>query len=682
MTDTHRNLLGNESSPYLLQHKDNPIWWLPWSEAAFLRAEREDKPIFLSVGYATCHWCHVMEGDSFINEEVASVLNDKFVCIKVDREERPDVDTFYMAAVQAMTHHGGWPMSVFLTPDRKPFWAGTFIPRQQFLYVLGEVSKLWKGPDRSKILKSGADLTLYLADRLVAKPPQGHVDNTEIISSYYRSMAAGFDAEFGGFSDAPKFPSAMHVMTLFKIHFLTGEKTCLSMGIRTLDALARGGIHDHLGGGFHRYSTDAQWLIPHFEKMAYDNALLILAYCDAFQLTAHDDYRRVIQSTCNYMMRDLIGPEGQIFSAEDADSEHTEGKFYVWQEAELKQLLTLAEFEKVKEVYSTTPSGNFTVDSRVADLERAAGMKEVLDANILFLPLISALPSENDTLFESAMAKMAAARAKRVRPLLDDKSLTSWSGLAIAALARAARVLSNDSFAQASKMAAEFTLKHHREATPGGQLLRCTRFKMGKIPGFLDDYAGLILGLIELFQTSGEAYWLETAQELQVLQDELFWDKAAGCYFDSDGRDATIIMRTREFGDNAAPSGNSLSATNLAMLSNLTGRPTWRAQSRAIVAANSASLLKYPQAFPYLVGSCVLDCIGIRELDVGRAIVEGTEFRSTVAKHFLPHVLVKISSERKTNEYQVCRFGSCEFPESTLSSAIAKLQMTDTTLSL
>ena len=681
MTATNRNLLGNESSPYLLQHKDNPIWWLPWSEAAFVRAEREDKPIFLSVGYATCHWCHVMEGDSFINEEVAAVLNDKFVCIKVDREERPDVDTFYMAAVQAMTHHGGWPMSVFLTPDRKPFWAGTFIPRQQFIYVLGEISKLWNSPDRGKIVKSGADLTLYLGDRLAGKPSQGHVDNTEIISAYYRSMAAGFDPEFGGFSEAPKFPSAMHVMTLFKVHFLTGDKSCLSMGIRTLDALARGGIHDHLGGGFHRYSTDAQWLVPHFEKMTYDNALIILAFCDAFQITAHGDYRRVIQSTCNYIMRDLTGPEGQILSAEDADSEQAEGKFYVWQEAELQQLLSSAEFSKVKEVYSTTPTGNFSVDSRVADLERAAGMKEVHDANILFLPLASALPSENDSLLASAMAKLAKARSKRVRPLLDDKSLTSWSGLAIAALARAARVLSDANIGQAAQKAARFALKYHRGAEGRG-LLRCTRHNTGKIPAFLDDYSGLIFGLIELFQTTGESAWLESAQELQVLQDELFWDRASGCYFDSDGKDATIIFRTREFGDNAAPSGNSLSALNLAMLASLTGRPTWQAQSRAIVAANSTSLLKYPQAFPFLVGSCVLDSIGIRELAVDKSTVQEADFRSVVAKQFLPHVLFKVSTDPSAGGYQVCRFGSCEFPESTLGSAIAKLKLPDTTLSL
>lgn len=684
------NLLRGQTSPYLRQHQNNPIWWYPWSEQAFADAKSEDKPIFLSVGYSTCHWCHVMEGDSFENPEIANLLNDSFISIKVDREERPDVDAIYMTAVQALTHRGGWPMSVFLTPDGEPFWAGTFVPRQEFVYILKSIASLWTGPDRARVLKSSQDLTSYLKRLSTGTQDEGSfTSDTEIggggglVKNYFDHLAKAFEPEKGGFSDAPKFPSTLHILALFRMYHRSKDKRALAMALKTLDEMARGGIHDQIGGGFHRYSTDDQWLVPHFEKMLYDNALLLWAYTEAFQITGHTDYQRIVKSTANYLARDLQSREGGLFSAEDADSEKCEGKFYVWQENELRALLSDAEFEKIRLVYSVTAEGNFHVDTRVAELEKAAGMTEIKGGNVFFIPSDCALPSENDSVLYAANVKLFAARCKKIRPLLDDKCIAAWNGLGIAGLAKAGHCFQDSNIISSALQAGTFALRVLIDKD--GRLCRHYRDGVRSGSGFLEDYAALALGFLELYQASGDVQWLNGATSLQKAQDQLFWNEESGSYFDADGKDPTIIIRTRDFSDNAIPSGNSMAAYNLLRLGNIMGSLDWLAKYHRVIRANASGLAKYPMAYPLALMSICDNGGAVTELQMRGPLIfdRAQAFWRILRKGFYPHLLISMNNDSAASgeernletSFRICREQSCQLETtdfSDIESAIAK----------
>jgi uncharacterized protein YyaL (SSP411 family) len=575
------NRLGLEKSPYLLQHANNPIWWYPWGEEALAAAKAENKPVFLSVGYSTCYWCHFMEKDSFEKEDVAKLLNAHFISIKVDREERPDVDQIYMDALVAMTGSGGWPMSMFLTPEGKPFFGATVIQHDQFLNVLGEIAKAWKSqPER--ILQGGAEIGQHLARQ--AAPPSAASSSLgeEAFRAFYRQIQKGFDPFYGGFSPAPKFPRSMLLSALLRIHRRTEDGRALLMTKTTLDAMARGGMYDHLGGGFHRYSTDPEWLVPHFEKMLYDNALLAATYLEAHQVTQEAEYARVARGILEYVLRDMTHPDGGFYSAEDAGEVGREGEYYVWKEAEVKTLLTPEEFAKVQTVYGVSAKGNFEHGQ-----------------HILRVRLEDKLPDGSDPILEQARSKLFAARSQRKRPHLDDKVLTSWNGLMIAAMAQGYQALGEERYLRAAQGAARFVLD--RLVTKDGTLLRRWRDGEAKFPAYADDYAFLIHGLLALYQSDFDPAWLKKALALQAAQDRLFWDKDGGAYFFSDGSDKTLLVRGKEFEDGARPSGNSISALNLLQLADLTHRPEWKKRADRIFAAAGGVAAQYPSAFPQLL---------------------------------------------------------------------------------
>lgn len=590
------NRLSKEISPYLLQHAHNPVDWYPWGEEAFVAARAANKPIFLSIGYATCHWCHVMEGDSFEKDDVAAVLNQHFIAVKVDREERPDVDAIYMRAIQAMNQRGGWPLSAALTPEGKPFWGGTFFPREQFKQILGRLSEVWK-TKQLDIEDSAFELMehLKLVEEQISQ--EGAIDPQPLKGFVERELKA-YDPEWGGFGGAPKFPPAMALLALMRIARTQKDDRALAAVIGSLDGMARGGMRDHVGGGFHRYSVDATWLVPHFEKMLYDNALLTLAYAEGFQITRSNEYRDVVQTTLNYVIRDMQGPAGGYFSAEDADSEKTEGKFYVWSLAELRSILSAEELSALRGYFAVEDDGNFQIDRRVEELEEAAGLKAVQKANILHQQKVDRLATLDDPVYKQLVEKLLAVRSKRVRPLRDDKVLASWNGLMIAAMAKSYKVFGEKSWLLSAEKAADFVLTKMRK---DGRLQRSHREGQTRYNAFLEDYAGMIFGLLELYEASFDPRWMRTAVELQALQDELFHDQESGAYFDHDGEDGTILLRSKDFLDNATPAGNSLSAWNLVRLSAMTGVLAYEEKAGQILRKAADLMQRFPGSFPMLM---------------------------------------------------------------------------------
>ena len=586
------NRLARELSPYLLQHAENPVDWYPWADEAFARARQEHKPIFLSIGYSTCHWCHVMEAESFENDDVAGVLNASFVAIKVDREERPDVDRVYMAFVQATTGSGGWPMSVWLTPDLKPFFGGTYFPptarwgRPGFTEILGEVARLW-ADDPGKLIES-ADT---LMDRLRqarrtgldgANGPDSAVAGPETLAQGVEQYVQAFDAAHGGFGSAPKFPRPSEMLFLLREHVRTGDSRLRDMVVRTLLAMADGGMRDHVGGGFHRYSVDAAWRIPHFEKMLYDQSQLTLAFLEAGQLTGEGGFLDVAEDTLTYVTRDLADPEGGFFSAEDADSlvpdgtaatigTKAEGAFYLWTADELDALLG-ADAELVKRRYGVEADGNAPHDPT----------GEFRGKNQLYLALtideVSMRSDQSASEVKDTLARarrvLRDARDRRPRPHLDDKVLAAWNGLMIAALARAAYVFDGQARATPALEAAQRGARFVRARLwDGERLVLHRRYREGQasIDGYAEDYAYLVWGLLELFQVDGDVAWLDWARTLQRRQDELFWDDEHGGWFSTTGSDPSVLLRLKEDYDGAEPSPGSVSAVNLQTLAHLTG---------------------------------------------------------------------------------------------------------------
>jgi uncharacterized protein YyaL (SSP411 family) len=575
------NRLASEQSPYLLQHKDNPVDWYPWGQDAFDRARTENKPIFLSIGYSTCHWCHVMEHESFENPAIADVLSRYFVSIKVDREERPDVDRVYMAFVQATTGSGGWPMSVWLTPSLEPFYGGTYFPpearwgRPGFVEILEEIARVWR-EEQGKVEQSASAIVGRLQS-MRSNGGAGAVPDTSALDRTVGEFASSFDPRRGGFGGAPKFPRPSELLFLLREHARTGATPPRDMVLVTLRAMALGGMRDHLGGGFHRYSVDADWRVPHFEKMLYDQAQLVLAYTEAAQVTGDRFYAEVALDTLDYVRRELTAPGGAFFSAEDADSvppEHAhearphkmEGAFYIWGDEEIQEVLgDSAPVFRAR--YGILPDGNAPNDPQ----------GEFTHKNLLY----TARPIEDvasmtarsadevvDALHE-ARGLLMTRRATRPRPHLDDKVLTAWNGLMIAAFARAARTLDGaEGYLTDAQRAARFVREHLWQPSTR-TLLRRYREGSSGVEGYAEDYAYLAFGLLELFQADGDAAWLEWAMTLQRRQDELFWDPVDGGWFSTTGKDQSVLLRLKEDYDGAEPAASSVSVMNLLTLSHL-----------------------------------------------------------------------------------------------------------------
>ena len=548
------NRLIDETSPYLLQHANNPVDWYAWGPEALERARAEDKPILLSVGYSACHWCHVMERESFEDREIAGRMNESFVCIKVDREERPDIDSIYMSAVQAMTGQGGWPMTVFLTPDGKPFYGGTYFPPEDrggmpaFPRVLEAIARVYR-EDRGSVVSTTGELLKRMQQVAVGA---GGLEplTADVAYQAYRGIAGHFDDRHGGVGLEPKFPQAMTYEFLLRYYVRTQEPDALDMVELTLDRMANGGIYDQLGGGFHRYSTDTYWLVPHFEKMLYDNALLVRLYLHAYQVTGKPLYKKVVEETLDYVGREMTDPLGGFYSSQDADSEGVEGKFFVWRPEEIVSVLGAADAAVFNRYFGVTPKGNFEGHS------------------ILNVAPETASDGEPDPLLRSSRAKLFDEREKRVRPDRDDKVLTAWNGMMLAAFAEAAAVLSRADYLNIADQNANFLLFNLRE---DGRLLRTYKDGRAKLKGYLEDYAFLIDGLLALHEVDFDQSWLGEAVALGRDMVDLFWDEPSGQFYDT-GRDhESLVIRPRDISDNAIPSGSSTATDALLRLAVVTG---------------------------------------------------------------------------------------------------------------
>ena len=595
----HANRLLNEKSPYLLQHAHNPVDWYPWSDDAFKKAGDDNKPIFLSIGYATCHWCHVMEKESFEDTEAARYLNDTFICIKVDREERPDIDAVYMAACQMLTGSGGWPLTIFMAPDKKPFFAATYIPKENrfgrpgLIELCRSIRTMWTS-EKGKLLNASGSISENLGKAFDFIPGQDLDDS--ILDKAYLQFEQSFDARFGGFGSAPKFPTPHQLLFLLRYYHRSENKNALEMVEKTLTGMRLGGIWDHVGYGFHRYSTDKTWLVPHFEKMLYDQALIAQAFLETYQITKNPFYADTAREIFIYVLRDMTSAAGAFFAAEDADSEGEEGKFYVWSIVEFREVLgedaTL--FERI---YNLSSEGNF--------LDESTGQKT--GTNILHLDKsLDARGNETgvdrgeiDKQWDKVRRKLFEQREKRVHPLKDDKVLTSWNGLMIAALAMGARVLGDPAYAKAAERAARFILDNLRKKD--GRLFHRYREEEIAIEAHADDYAYLILGLLELYAATFDPDFLEQAASLQKQMVSDFWDKThGGFYFTAKGAEE-LPVRPKELYDGASPSANSVSLLNLLRLSRLTGDPVWEKKGAELTRAFSGSVNKQPTAFTYFL---------------------------------------------------------------------------------
>ncbi|MBY9014886.1 MAG: thioredoxin domain-containing protein [Candidatus Lokiarchaeota archaeon] len=558
------NKLITEKSPYLLQHANNPVEWYAWGDEAFEKAKSEDKPIFLSIGYSTCHWCHVMAHESFEDPYVAELLNESFISIKVDREERPDIDKIYMTVCQLMTGSGGWPLTIIITPDKKPFFAGTYFPKETRFGRIGlvdlvkRVKDLWTN-ERKQLVESSEKITFALQDANSESPGRSLAES--VLKNTHSQLSGRFDKQNGGFGTAPKFPTPHNLLFLLRFWRRTGDEGALKMVEKTLKAMRMGGIYDHIGFGFHRYSTDPNWLVPHFEKMLYDQALLILAYLDAYQATSKEEYANTAKEVLAYVLRDMTSPDGAFYSAEDADSEGEEGKFYVWSKGEIEEILGVEEAEVFSKLYNVDINGNFFDEAT----------KSKTGKNIIHLK-----SDLSDTLtidIELIRNKLFEAREKRIKPHKDDKVLTDWNGLMIAAFANAGYIFNEPKYIQVAEKAVDFILNQIKNSE--GRLLHRYRKGGADILAFLDDYAFLVWGLINLYEASFETRYLEKAIKLTEEQLKLFWDSSIGAYFFTAEDAESLLTRQKETYDGAIPSGNSVAMLNLLRLAQLTGNDTY-----------------------------------------------------------------------------------------------------------
>jgi uncharacterized protein len=680
---TLANHLISEKSPYLQQHAHNPVDWYPWGEAAIEKARTEDKPIFLSIGYSTCHWCHVMERESFESEDLAAILNRSFVPVKVDREERPDVDRIYMTFVQASTGGGGWPMSVFLTPQLKPFFGGTYFPpdnrygRPGFAAILQHLAEAWRN-DRGRIEQSSGDVIAQLAQYTAAAGPSIGMPDQTILDSAFQQFRRMFDSAHGGFGSAPKFPRPVVFNFLLRYYARSRRQEALDMTLETLRAMANGGMHDQLGGGFHRYSVDERWFVPHFEKMLYDQAQLAISYLEAFQITHDPFYTKIARSTLDYVLRDMTHPEGGFYSAEDADSvidpanpkEKGEGAFYIWTAEELKDALGEEEFKPFASTYGVEPKGNVPDDPH----------GEFIGKNILYLrePLDDATEAQ----LQPAKIALLAIRSQRVRPHLDDKILTAWNGLMISAFAKGAQVLDEPRYLQAAQRAASFILTRMYDAA-SGVLLRRYRDGDAAIAGFLDDYAFFIGALLDLYEADFDPQHIETAIQLAGKMRELFEDAADGAFFSTAAGDNNLVLRMKDDYDGAEPSGNAVALLDLLKLAHFTDRAEYREAAERTLKALGAKIAQQSVAVPQMLVGLDYYLAPRREVVLAG---DAGEFLRHVRSRFLPHAVVLRAGapffpgaatmrmlDGKATAY-VCENYTCQLPTSQLAKFDELLQ--------
>ena len=635
------NRLALEKSPYLLQHAYNPVDWYAWGDEAFEKAKSEDKPIFLSIGYSTCHWCHVMEKESFENDETAKLMNDTFVSIKVDREERPDIDHVYMTVCQMMTGSGGWPLNIIMTPDRRPFFAGTYFPKESRQGRLGldelsrKIKTLWT-ESREQVLDSSEKVMLAL-NRIQEEPP-GESLGKEVLNTAFRQLSQRYDPKHGGFSNAPKFPTAHNMLFLLRYWKRTGDDTALQMVELTLEAMRQGGIYDHVGFGFHRYSTDDRWLVPHFEKMLYDQAMLAMLYTEAYQATGKDEYARTAHEIFAYVLRDMTATQGGFFSAEDADSEGVEGKFYVWTMDEIRNLLDGPELELMTEVYRVAEEGNFHEEAT----GRSTGtnilhMRQTLAQTASRLGIS---PAELEGKLDRGREKLFKAREKRIHPHKDDKILTDWNGLMIAALSKAAQVFDRPEYSDAAMKAADFILTTLR--APDGRLLHRYRDGEAGLPSHVDDYSFMIWGLLELYEATFRVDYLKAALDLNKLFVQHFWDAERGGFYFTSADESELPVRKKEIYDGATPSGNSVAALNLLRLHRITGDPEFEKLADLLGRAFSASVDQFPSAYTQLLVALEFSMGPSHEIVItGRAGATDTALLlNELRKPFLPNKVV------------------------------------------
>ena len=672
------NRLANESSPYLLQHKNNPVDWYPWGAEAFNKALELDRPIFLSIGYSTCHWCHVMEEESFEDEEVAKLLNENFISIKVDREERPEIDHLYMTVCQAMTGRGGWPLTIIMTPNKDPFFAGTYFPkrgrrgRPGMMELLPSVSQAWE-KERDDLVLSANQINKYLIDS--NKKELGDQLEESILVDTYSQFVNLYDDKHGGFGDKPKFPSPHNLIYLLRYHNMTGDKTSLLMVEKTLKNMRLGGIFDHIGFGFHRYSTDKEWLLPHFEKMLYDQAMLALAYTEAFQITNDSFYQKVVEEILFYVQRDMTDKRGGFYSAEDADSEGEEGLFYLWTVDELKKKLSSADAELIIETFNIELSGNY--------IDETLGKKTL--KNILYLNN----PKANNKI-NQILNDLYTVREKRIHPLKDDKILTDWNGLMIAAFAKAGDVFNSDDYIKQAENSAQFILKNLTDKN--GRLLK--RYRNGKsgIDSHLDDYAFFIWGLLELYEATFNTIYLSEAIKLSEIMVSEFWDTENGAFFLGSNNSEELIVRAKTGYDGAIPSGNSVAAMNFIKLNRITGETKWVEISDKIFMTFSKEINNTPTAFSYMLNAFLFESNEPKEVVVVGSgkdpetklaikkiksiyipskviIFKDTDDKSNKLTPLAKWTMTQESIDDKTTFY-VCRDFACKIPTIDLKLAL------------
>ncbi|MDO8786296.1 MAG: thioredoxin domain-containing protein [Syntrophales bacterium] len=634
------NRLVKEKSPYLLQHAANPVDWYPWGDEAFQRAKTEDKPIFLSIGYATCHWCHVMAHESFEDGEVARLLKESYISVKVDREERPDIDNVYMLVCQALTGQGGWPLSIFLTPEGKPFFAGTYFPKRKrmgmsgFVELLTQIASLWQN-DRARILRSGEEVAQAIQPR-VGPMSEEHTLGWHTLQKGYEGLARSFDPKWGGFGNAPKFPLPHQLTFLLRWHRRGGDTHALAMVEKTLDSMRRGGIFDQIAFGFHRYSMDEKWLVPHFEKMLYDQALLAMAYTEAYQATGNKSHAAVVHEILSYVLREMTAPEGGFYSAEDADSEGKEGLFYLWKPDEIKECLGNELGELFCDFYDISERGNFengySIPRVPLELKNFAVHKG-MD------------PEELDAGLRSARERIFDLRKMRVHPLKDDKVLTSWNGLMIAALAKAFCATGEPAYSGAACQAADFIIRNMKKAN--GRLYH--RYREGEAAhhAFLDDYAFLVWGYIELYEATFEIRYLEEALAMNAVMLNLFWDESAGGLFFTGPDNEALIVRTKDIQDGALPSGNSVALMNLLRLGRMTGNIELEEKADQLAQAFGGEIAAFPVAYTQFLSALDFMFGPSQEIIIaGNAAQESTwAMIEAVHRMFLPNKVLVFRPE-------------------------------------
>ncbi len=679
----HTNNLINETSPYLLQHAHNPVDWHPWGDAALSKARAENKPILLSIGYSACHWCHVMEHESFENEDIARLMNENFVNIKVDREERPDLDQIYMNAVQMMTGQGGWPMTMFLTPEGVPFYGGTYFPPADrynmpgFPRILASVAEAFRSqPDQ---VASTATAMLGELRRVGLAEQSRELLTNDILDSAFRRISANYDSTNGGFGGAPKFPPAMNLEFFLHSHHRTGSNEALEMVEHSARKMSEGGMYDQLGGGFHRYSVDAKWLVPHFEKMLYDNALLSRMYLHLYQVTKNPASRRIAEETLDYVVREMTDTGGGFYSSQDADSEGEEGEFFVWSLREILEVLGDGDGDLFCQYFNVSEGGNFEGQNILhisSSIEDAAARNKVS-------------VDELQAIVDRGREKLFAVREQRIKPGRDEKVLTAWNGLMLASFAEASAILERSDYRKIAEANARFLLFHLQK---DGLLLRTHKDGEAKLNAYLEDYACLIEGLICLYEATGELNWIESAVTLADKMIEQFWDESEGGFFFTGKSHEKLIIRSKEFMDNATPSGNSIAALSLLRLSLLIANDDYHRRATAVLRLMADQIRRYPSAFGFALSA--LDFYLDSPLEVvlvGSPDPRLDELLRTVWRTYLPNrviatcrkdheqaaAIVPLFTGRDTlaNEPTafVCRANTCQRPVNTPDDLVAQL---------